>query len=371
MTRPAVYRRRMIVFLAVIAIVVLLVHAQAVQFFLRNPPLNTLILSLLVVGIALSFRAVASLDRELEWIERFRRDDPRLAPGDAPPLLGPLAAVLEEPGRRSSLTANGLGSVLDGVGARLDEQRETSRYLIGLLIFLGLLGTFWGLLMTASSVGETIRGLNVGGSDPAQMFETLRRGLEAPLSGMGTAFSTSLFGLASSLVLGFLDLQASRAQSRFANDLETWLTGLAPVEQEPGVERAAAAPSYVTALLQHTAENLGDLERRMVRLSDDTANLQAALRALTDELHTRNRLADPAVGGQLETRALLERIATVLERQGAGLDEATRAHLKSLAVGIGRLLEDGARDRDRAVTEIRNEIRLLARTLSVIADRER
>jgi hypothetical protein len=268
--------------------------------------------------------------------------------------------------------------VLDGVEARLDEQRETSRYLIGLLIFLGLLGTFYGLLMTANSVGETIRGLNVASSDPAQMFETLRSGLEAPLSGMGTAFSTSLFGLASSLVLGFLDLQTSRAQSRFANDLETWLTGLTRVEPEIGVDRGAAAPSYVTALLQHTAENLGELERRMVRLSDDNSNLQAALRtlgdrlgALADELHTRNSLVEPAAEVQLQTRAVLERVATVLERQGAGLDEATRAHLKSLALGIGRLIEDGPKERERAVTEIRNEIRLLARTLSVIADRER
>ena len=364
----------MIAFLAVIAIVVLMLHSQAVQFFLRNPPLNTLILSLLAVGIALSFRAVASLDREVEWIDRYRRDDPRLVLGEGPPLLGPLAAVLEQPGRRSSLTASGLRSVLDGVEARLDEQRETSRYLIGLLIFLGLLGTFWGLLMTANSVGETIRGLNVVDSDPAQMFETLRRGLEAPLSGMGTAFSTSLFGLASSLVLGFLDLQTSRAQSRFANDLETWLTGLAPVEPDRGI----AAPSYVTALLQQTAENLGELERRMVRLSDDNASLQEALRTLgnrlgtlADELHTRNSLVDPAAGEPLQMRSVLERIASVLERQGPGLDEATRAHLKSLAAGIGRLVEDGAKERERAVTEIRNEIRLLARTLSVIADRER
>jgi len=378
MTRPALYRQRMIAFLAVIAIVVLMLHAQAVQFFLRNPPLNTLILSLLAVGIALSFRAVASIDREVQWIERYRRDDSRFVPGAGPPLLGPLAAVLEEPDHRSRLTTSSLRSVLDGVEARLDEQRETSRYLIGLLIFLGLLGTFWGLLMTASSVGETIRGLNVVSSDPAEMFETLRRGLEAPLSGMGTAFSTSLFGLASSLVLGFLDLQTSRAQSRFANDLETWLTGLAPVEHDVGVERAAAAPSYVTALLQHTAENLGELERRMVRLSDDNASLQEALRmigdrlsTLTHELHTRNSLIDPAAGPQLHTHAVLERIASLLERQGTGLDEATREHLKTLAVGIGRLIEDGAKERDRAVTEIRNEIRLLARTLAVIADRER
>jgi hypothetical protein len=379
MTHPALYRQRMIVFLAVIAIVVVMVHAQAVQFFLRNPPLNTLILSLLALGIALSFRAVANLDREVEWIERFRRDDPRFVAGEAVPLIGPLAAVLQDPGRRSDLTTSSLRSVLDGIEDRLDEQRETSRYLIGLLIFLGLLGTFWGLLMTTTSVGETIRALNVVSSDPAQMFETLRSGLEAPLSGMGTAFSTSLFGLASSLVLGFLDLQTSRAQSRFANDLETWLTGLTRTEPDVAVARDGAAPSYVTALLQQAAENLGEIERRMVRQADDNANVQTALRtlgdrlgALVDELHVRNSLVDPGADLQIQTRAVLDRIATVLERQqGGGLDEATREHLKTLTLGIGRLIEDGARERDRAVAEIRNEIRLLARTLSVIADRER
>jgi len=180
------------------------------------------------------------------------------------------------------------------------------------------------------------------------------------------------------LVLGFLDLQAARAQSRFANDLETWLTALAPVEEAPGVERGTVAPSYVTALLQQTAENMGEIDRRMVRLSDDNASLQEALRmlghrlsALADELHARNSLVDPAGEAQLRMGAVLERIASVLERQGAGIDDATREHLRILAVGIDRLIEDGAKDRERAVTDIRNEIRLLARTLSVIADRER
>jgi hypothetical protein len=382
MTPPARYTLRLVVFLAVIAVVVVALHAHAVHFFLRNPPLNTLILSVLAVGIALSFRAVLSLDPEVAWVERYRRGDPRLLREDGPPLLGPLAAVLKDPRRRSSLTASSLRSVLDGVDSRLDERRDTSRYLIGLLIFLGLLGTFWGLLMTANSVGETIRGLNVVGSDPAQMFETLRAGLEAPLSGMGTAFSTSLFGLASSLVLGFLDLQASQAQNRFGNELETWVTGLAQVEGDIVRDQGAAAPSYVTALLQQTAENLGELERRMVHVADDNSSLRAALRTLgdrlgglADELRARNRLADPAAEAHVETQALLKRIASALERQlerqAGGLDEATRAHLKSLEVGIGRLVEDGARERDRAVAEIRSEIRLLARTLSVIADRER
>ena len=347
--RPSRYALRMVAFLAVITFVVVALHAHAVQFFLRNPPLNTLILSVLAVGIVQSFRAVLSLEREVAWIDRYQRDDPRL-PGEAgPPLLGPLASLLNEPRRRSRLTASSLRSVLDGVDTRLDERRDTSRYLIGLLIFLGLLGTFWGLLMTATSVGETIRGLNVVGTDPAQMFETLRAGLEAPLSGMGTAFSTSLFGLASSLVLGFLDLQAAQAQNRFGNQLETWLTGLARVEGDIVEDRGTSAPSYVTALLQQTAENLGELARRMALVADDNASLRATLRTLVDELRAKNSLAGPAAEMRVETQAVLERIDA----------------------GIGRLVEDGARERERAVADIRSEIHLLARTLAVIADRGR
>ena len=210
------------------------------------------------------------------------------------------------------------------------------------------------------------------------MFETLRAGLEAPLSGMGTAFSTSLFGLASSLVLGFLDLQASQAQNRFANDLETWLSGLAQPESDSVRDESKPAPSYVTALLQQTAEGLDRLERRMVRTVDDDASLQTTLRTigdgltnLTEELRTSNRLTDRVGETQGDAKAELTRIARLLEQQVGALDEVVRAQVKTLELSVGRLIEDGARGRERAVSEIRDEIRLLARTLSVIADRER
>jgi len=378
MRRPTHYALRMAVFLVVVAIVAVMLHEHAERFFQRNPPLNTLILSVLVLGIGLSFQAVLSLDPPVAWIERYRRGDPGLFREVGPPLLGPLVAALKESQGRLTLTATGMRSVLDGIDSRLDERRDTSRYLIALLIFLGLLGTFWGLLLTANSVGETIRNLNVTGTEPAQMFETLRTGLEAPLSGMGTAFSTSLFGLASSLVLGFLDLQASQAQNRFANDLETWLTGLARLESDSVRDDREPAPSYVTALLQQAAEGLERLERRMVRTVDDGASLQAALRtigdrlsSLTDELHANNRLTDRANSIERDTTAELTKIASLLEQRPSGLDDVTRAHVRSLDLSVGRLIEDGTRGRDRAVAEIRDEIRLLARTLSVIADRQR
>ena len=380
LTSPRRYIVRMVVFLALVAVVAAVLHEHAAHFFLRNPPLNTLILSVLVIGIGLSFRTVSSLAPEVAWIEQCLRAHGRpLAAGAPPPVLGPLATLLAAAGGRPRLTASALRSALDSVDNRLDARRDTSRYLIALLIFLGLLGTFWGLLLTATSVGETIRGLNVEGSDPAQMFATLRAGLEAPLAGMGTAFSTSLFGLASSLVLGFLDLQASQAQNRFANELESWLSD--PTSLAGGAPRehaGAPLPSYVTALLQQTAEGLERLERRMVRTVDDGERLHETLRglgervaALTDALQARRERAASTIGTDHDTHAALKQIGSALEGHAGALDQAMRAHVKSLELGVARLVDDAGRGRDRAVDEIRTEIRLLARTISALADRER
>lgn len=377
MTHPVHYALRMAVFLAVVAIVAGLLHEQAQRFFLRNPPLNALILSVLVIGIALSFRAVLSLAPEVKWIQRFRHGEAGLLAG-RPPLLGSLAAMLHDQKGRLRLSATGMRSVLDGVDSRLDERRETSRYLIALLIFLGLLGTFWGLLLTANSVGETIRDLNVVGSDPAQMFETLRAGLEAPLSGMGTAFSTSLFGLASSLVLGFLDLQAVQAQNRFANELETWLTSLTGLDGGAGWDEGGPAPSYLVALMEKSTESLDDLQRRLARATDESAATHAALRSLgervadlADELRARGGAAGRAAEAQIETAALLKRIAGGLEARPGGGDDTLHADLKNIEHAVERLAENDARGRDQVIAEMRSEIRLLARTLSIIADRER
>lgn len=374
-TRPLRYALRMAAFLAVVGIVAALLHEDASRFFLRNPPLNALILSVLGLGIGLSFRAVLSLDPAVSWIQRFHRSDPDL-PGDGPPpLLGPLAALLRAPSGGLTLTATGMRSVLDGIDSRLDERRDTLRYLIALLVFLGLLGTFWGLLMTANSVGETIRSLNITGSDPAEMFRTLRAGLEAPLSGMGTAFSTSLFGLASSLVLGFLDLQASHAQNRFANEAESWLSSLTRLDGGPASGDEGAAPSYLYALLERTAERFDELRGRLDHSLDATRAVMAMMRPLgerianlTDELRASNGSGADA---QRETVMLLRRIAGALEGGSAGIDDATREHLRNLDRALERLIAEATDGRDHIVGELRNEIRLLARTLSVIADRGR
>lgn len=225
----------MAVYLAAVAAVCALLFIPLREAFMANWGFNSLILAVLAIGLAINVRQVLVLGPEITWIKLFRTGETGLSVADEPRLLKPLARHLQ--GRRKDrfrLSALALRTVLDGIRARLDESREVSRYMIGLLIFLGLLGTFWGLLGTIGAVGTVIGSLDVSGGDADLMFRELKAGLEAPLAGMGTAFSSSLFGLGGSLVLGFLDLQAGHAQNRFFNGLEEWLTGVTQLIDEPG-----------------------------------------------------------------------------------------------------------------------------------------
>ena len=169
---------------------------------------------------------------EIRWVNAFRIADPGLAISHRPVLLSPMATMLRDRTGSLSLSATSMRSIMDSIGSRLDEARDTGRYLVGLLVFLGLLGTFWGLLDTIQSVGKTISALDTRAADSVAVFDELKNGLAAPLRGMGTAFSSSLLGLGGSLVLGFLELQASHAHGRFYNQLEEWLSGI--TELAPG-----------------------------------------------------------------------------------------------------------------------------------------
>ena len=223
MIRPTRYLLRMAAFLVLVAALAALLHEGLMAAFSHNPALNGLLLGVFVAGIVLNFRQVMLLTPEVEWLDNWRKGQPALS--GRLRLLAPMAGMLGERQGRVSLSAMALRSVLDSIAARLEEQRDLSRYVVGLMIFLGLLGTFWGLSQTVGSVGEVIASLAVGSADPAAAFEGLKAGMSKPLAGMGTAFSTSLFGLAGSLALGFLDLNAGQAQNAFYNELEEWLAG--------------------------------------------------------------------------------------------------------------------------------------------------
>lgn len=225
LSSPRVFLVRIVVFLILVGFVALILYRQIAQAFLANPALNALIFAVLFIGIILGLRQVVRLFREVRWVNAMRQPDAQArTPG--PVLLAPVATILGQDARSRSLSTLTLRAILDSVGSRLDESRELARYLTGLLIFLGLLGTFWGLLQTVGSIANVIRSMQVTG-DAGSMFDDLKNGLAAPIAGMSVSFTSSLFGLAGSLVLGFLDLQAGQAQNRFFTELEDNLSTLA------------------------------------------------------------------------------------------------------------------------------------------------
>lgn len=377
MTRPRRYLLRMLLFLVVVAGAAGLLYRPLSHAFMASPAINGLILGVLLLGIVYCFRQVLKLFPEVGWLESYRSDREVLSHVQPPQLLAPMARMMGDRRGRLSLSTMAMRSLLDGIGSRLDEARELSRYTIGLLIFLGLLGTFWGLLQTIGSVGDVIGGLSVEGGDVSGVFADLKRGLEAPLAGMGTAFSSSLFGLGGSLVLGFLDLQAGQAQNRFYNDLEEWLSGLTrlssgalPGDGEHGV------PVYVEALLEQTAESLETLQRTIARGEDNRNKTQAHLfdlgekiSALTDQLGTEQTLMLRLAESQTELKPILARLADTMGRsEGAGFDEATRAHIRNLDRYVARMMEDVSSGREEILQRVRTDIKLLARTIASATD---
>ena len=286
MTRPYNTLMWMVAFVFTAAIAVTFVYNPVIFAFKTNPWFNALILLVLLIGILHNFQQVTKLFREVSWIENFRASKGSVSTEVITPLLAPMARMLsKKESDRLTLSTMSMRSLLDSISSRLDESRDISRYLIGLLIFLGLLGTFWGLLTTVSSVSDVIKNMSASGQDSLLLFENLKNGLQEPLSGMGIAFSSSLFGLAGSLVLGFLDLQAGHAQARFFNELEEWLSGITHLSSGalPG-DGEAPVPVYVQALLEQTADGINSLQRELSKQNNDRSRLDAHLLNLTQQL---------------------------------------------------------------------------------------
>jgi len=300
LTRPQVFLWRMTLFLILAVLLAIILDGQTQQIrhsFMANPGLNTLIIGVLLVGIVYAFRQVLRLYPEIAWVNNFRISDPAsTSEKSTPVLLAPMATMLRDRTGHLSLAAGSMRSLLDSVASRLEEQRETSRYLVGLLIFLGLLGTFWGLLQTVSSVGATIGTLDTNAGENTLLFDQLKEGLAGPLKGMGTAFSCSMFGLAGSLILGFLDLQAGHAQGRFYNELEDWLSGITELQPADAAGAAAMPPQLRFALIdmQRSISDLNDkVELRM--LNDNTGDAVKDLAAGVDKLIRQMRAEQKVV----------------------------------------------------------------------------
>jgi hypothetical protein len=307
LSSPRIFLVRMLVFLVLCALLMVVLYKQIVLAFFANPGLNALIGMVLLIGTILSFRQVIRLYPEVAWVNNFRIADPGIAvERQRPTLLAPMAAILggERTGRMT-ITQQTMRHLLDSIATRLDEARDISRYMTGLLVFLGLLGTFWGLIETVGSVGKVIDGLKVGG-DAGALFDTLKEGLAAPLGGMGISFSSSLFGLAGSLILGFLDLQSSQAQNRFYTDLEDWLASTVR-----GYSAEAAGGDLQTAVerLRATMEEGGGGRGTTAAM----ANLAEAIQGLVAHMRSEQQMIREWADGQgeqnREIKKLLERIA--------------------------------------------------------------
>ncbi|MFZ2099637.1 MAG: flagellar motor protein MotA [Oricola sp.] len=317
LSNPQVFLLSMIIFLVIVGFVAAILYRQVSAAFVTNPGLNGLILGVLAVGIILVFLQVIGLFREVRWVNTFRSGDTVMAARREPVLLAPMRSLLA---RQQAVTLSTLStrSILDSIATRLDESRDTSRYLTGLLVFLGLLGTFWGLLQTIGSIGATIQSLDPGTGDVNDILESLKAGLNAPLEGMGTAFSSSLFGLSGSLVLGFLDLQAGRAQNRFYTELENWLSSV--TDPESGMAQAAVGldGSQEMKTVAEALKTMQDGSGGSQRVTAAMANLAEGIQGLVRNMRSEQQMMRDWVESQSEEqkamRKTLDRLAAAIEK---------------------------------------------------------
>ncbi|MBX3574270.1 MAG: MotA/TolQ/ExbB proton channel family protein [Mesorhizobium sp.] len=314
LSSPQVFLLSMLVFLAIAGFVAAILYRQISSAFTTNPGLNGLILGVLAVGILLAFIQVGRLFREVRWVNSFRMG----SEATEPVLLAPMKALL---GRSSAmaLSTNSMRSILESIATRLDESRDISRYLIGLLVFLGLLGTFWGLLGTIGSIGQTIQSLDPGSGDANDVLNSLKSGLAAPLAGMGTAFSSSLFGLAGSLVLGFLDLQAGRAQTRFYTELENWLSTVTDLGSDFAVDPSKAGSSDEIRALSERLRTIQESGGSNQRVATAMASLAEGISGLVKNMRNEQQMMRDWVEAQSDEqkrlRETLEQLSRALNKQ--------------------------------------------------------
>ncbi|MCP1673248.1 hypothetical protein J2T57_000340 [Natronocella acetinitrilica] len=367
-------------FLAAVMGVAVLLAEPLQEAFMANPIFNGMILTVLVVGIIINLRQVVMLGPDAAWIRAYKASRVTQVPPKRG-VLGSLVTLLTERADDQRLRFSPVSSraLLDSVRSRLEESRDLTRYFIGLLIFLGLLGTFWGLLDTLRAIGEVIRDMRITGTDATGVFDELRAGLEAPLSGMGTAFSSSLFGLSGALVLGFVDLQAGHAQNRFYNDLEEWLSTVTQYGSGGigGSDGDTTIPAYIQALLEQTADSLDRLQRAMARGEEERRSADRNIMALTEQVaslaeHTRSeqKAILNMVRGSTDLQPVLSRLAESLDRRGADQGEMVDV-LNRLEQETSRMVQTMQNERGDMAERLAEEVRLLTRTIARQRDDDR
>jgi hypothetical protein len=319
---PTVYLLKIVVFLLIVAMVGGILWQEVVRFFLANPFINSLIILVALTGILLSFRQIMRLFPEIKWVNSMQ--DGTMARVRQPVLLAPVAGMLRDKLGEAVITPSSMRSILDSVGNRLDEAKDTSRYLTGLLVFLGLLGTFYGLLTTVGGVVDTIQSLNTSTTDTATLFANLQQGLTKPLQGMGTAFSASLLGLSGSLILGFLDLQTSQAQNAFYTDLEDWMTSMTELDHPVTALQATS--------LGVPGEEMSAMIERLGSTMQNSDSSQNAIRAMAELARGIDGLVKHIRAEQADLRIHIEEQGDTNRK----LRELIEAMLREDAGGAGK-----------------------------------
>ncbi len=361
----------MLLVLGLSGLVLVLALPRVLPVFESNPYLNGFILFVFVLGVGACVWQVVSLIKAVRWIESFAKAG---GTEEAPPqMLVPLAQLLRSRGARMQIATSSQRSILDSVAQRIDEGREITRYIVSLLIFLGLLGTFYGLATTVPALVETIRGLAPqDGEDGVAVFGRLMSGLDQQLSGMGTAFGSSLLGLASSLVVGLLELFAGHGQNRFYGELEEWTTGFTRVGYAGASEGEGGVNGQVSEVLGTQVDALqtmftqSDVSRAVVE--QKLTSLTEAVQGLVTQLETHT----PAAAALERLAASQERLASVLEaseRGGEGMDAESRMRLRSIDVQMLRILEEISAGRQETMTELRTDLAALTRVISMAGGR--
>ena len=340
---------------------------RVLPVFMANPYLNGFIFFVFVIGIFSCIWQVVQLIGSVRWIERFAAEHEDA--GKAPQLLAPLATLLRARGARMQINATSTRSILESVTQRIDEAREITRYIVNTLIFLGLLGTFYGLATTVPAVVDTIRSLAPqDGEGGVEVFNRLMSGLEAQLGGMGVAFASSLLGLAGSLVVGLLELFAAHGQNRFYRELEEWLSSITRLGFSSGDEGSGSETAVLANVLDNMADQMENLYQVFSQTDASRSVVDEKLGKLADAM---NVLADKFGEGDASTQALervaegQERLIALVEKQGLGdgIDAESRMRLRSIDVQMLRILEEISAGRQESMGELRADLKDLTEAL--------
>lgn len=340
---------------------------RVLPVFEANPYLNGFIIFVFLIGVLACFFQVFQLIKSVRWIEQFATD--RMDNSvKAPQLLAPLASLLRQRGARMQVSSSSTRSILDSVATRIDEAREITRYIVNMLIFLGLLGTFYGLATTVPAVVDTIRGLAPqDGEGGVEVFNRLMTGLEAQLGGMGVAFASSLLGLAGSLIVGLLELFAGHGQNRFYRELEEWLSSITRVGFTAG-DDASSEQNIMAGVVDHMAEQMDRLQVMFIDAEGGRGEVNATLAELAasiDRMTRRMEGSDPASAAMERVAAGQERLIALMEAQGhsEGIDAESRMRLRSIDVQMLRILEEISAGRQESVAELRTDLNRLVEAL--------